>query len=101
MHCIYSYRCSTPVNKEEENEFEELDRTKEHFRNLILSMALPAQFHQTPIKPALTSPTQGFYKCSSITVMLNRLSAEIARKQTFSSIYSGPISNSYAMRKRF
>lgn len=83
---------------EEADVHEELNRTKEHFRKLILSMALPSP---TPTNHPSTPSSQGFPKCTTVAVMLNRLKAEIARQQTFASIYSGPISNSYAMRKRF
>lgn len=79
---------------------EEKTRVQEHFQRLLSAIqntsAIPIdmKIYQQPID-------HGYPRYSSSNIMMNRLTAEISRKHSFASIYSGPISNSPEIRCKF
>lgn len=80
----------------------EKNRIREHFQRLISLIQLSSlkpfdlQFYQETYRSV-----SGLPMYNSTNVMLNRLTAEITRKHTYASVFSGPISNSPEFRQKY
>lgn len=93
-YCISIVRTSTPITEETDAAFAEKKRAKKHFLYLISLILQTSEHPSYPyVSIPTTPPSQNFPIFGSTTVIYNRMNAELARKQAYANIYSGPISN--------